>query len=99
MARFHATAEGNIPFTPEEEAERDVEEAAWAANQNAQLAEEARKQRNDLLAATDWRVVRALEDGNGLDFDLAVYRQALRDVPEQPGFPQNIVWPVEKPNG
>lgn len=24
------------------------------------------------------------------------YRQALRDVPQQPGFPQNIIWP-EKP--
>ena len=27
MARFHATAEGNIPYTAEEEAERDAEEA------------------------------------------------------------------------
>jgi hypothetical protein len=27
MARFHATAEGNIPFTAEEEAARDAEEA------------------------------------------------------------------------
>lgn len=93
MARFRATAEGNIPFTPEEEAERDAEEAAWAASENERLAEEARNKRNDLLAATDWKVVKALEDGNGLDFDLAVYRQALRDVPSQPGFPQNIVWP------
>lgn len=23
----------------------------------------------------------------------AVYRQALRDVPQQEGFPENIVWP------
>jgi hypothetical protein len=29
MARFHATAEGNIPFTAEEEAARDAEEAQW----------------------------------------------------------------------
>jgi hypothetical protein len=29
MTRFHTTAEGNIPFTAEEEAERDAEEAAW----------------------------------------------------------------------
>jgi hypothetical protein len=27
MARFHATSEGNIPFTAEEEAQRDAEEA------------------------------------------------------------------------
>jgi|688.fasta_scaffold714383_1 hypothetical protein len=33
MARFHTTAEGNIPFTAEEEAARDAEEAAWVAQQ------------------------------------------------------------------
>lgn len=33
MPRFHATAEGSVPFTPEEEAQRDAEEAAWAAEQ------------------------------------------------------------------
>lgn len=27
MARFHATAQGPVPFTPEEEAARDAEEA------------------------------------------------------------------------
>ena len=37
MARFHTTAEGNIPFTAEEEAARDAEEAQWAAEQ-AELA-------------------------------------------------------------
>ena len=24
-----------------------------------------------------------------------VYRQALRDIPEQSGFPKNVQWPVE----
>lgn len=31
MARHHMTAEGPIPFTPEEEAEWDAQEAAWVA--------------------------------------------------------------------
>lgn len=31
MARHHATANGPVPFTPEEEAEYDAMEAAWAA--------------------------------------------------------------------
>jgi hypothetical protein len=35
MARFHTTAEGNIPFTAEEETARDAEEAAFAAEQVA----------------------------------------------------------------
>ena len=38
MARFHTTAEGNIPFTAEEEAEFDAMEAAHAV----QKAEETR---------------------------------------------------------
>jgi hypothetical protein len=37
MARFHATAEGNIPYTAEEEAERDAEEAQWELDK-AELA-------------------------------------------------------------
>jgi len=93
MARFHATAEGNIPFTPEEEAERDAEETAWAANQNAQLAETVRTERDALLAATDWRVIKAAEVGSVLDPAWIIYRQALRNVPEQPGFPHNVIWP------
>ena len=33
MGRFKATAEGNVPFTPEEEAEWDAMEAEWEANE------------------------------------------------------------------
>lgn len=33
MSRHHMTAEGPVPFTPEEEAEWDAMEAAWAAEQ------------------------------------------------------------------
>jgi len=28
---------------------------------------------------------------------MAIYRQALRDIPQQEGFPYNVVWP-EKPD-
>ena len=31
MARHHATPEGNVPFTAEEETARDAEEAKWKA--------------------------------------------------------------------
>ena len=33
MGRFKATVEGNVPFTPEEEAEWDAMEADWEANE------------------------------------------------------------------
>lgn len=45
MARFHATAKGNIPFTAEEEAARDTEEAAYAASQITLAATEYQRQR------------------------------------------------------
>jgi hypothetical protein len=54
-------------------------------------AEDARRQRNNLLAQTDWRASSDLT----LDSDWAVYRQSLRDVPAQAGFPGNVVWPTK----
>jgi len=92
MARFHATAEGNIPFTPEEEAEWDAQEAAWSAGENDRLATAAREKRNALLAGCDWTQV---ADAPVDNLVWAVYRQELRDVPDQPGFPSIIVWPVQ----
>jgi hypothetical protein len=92
MARFHATANGHVPFTPEEEAEWDAEEAAWAAGENDRLAAAAREKRNALLAESDWTQV-ADTPVNNLAW--AIYRQNLRDVPNQPGFPVTIIWPTQ----
>lgn len=35
--------------------------------------------------------------GNALSGAIPAYRQELRDIPQQEGFPYNVVWP-EKPN-
>ena len=43
MTRHHATANGNVPFTAEEETARDAEIAAWAAGADDRAA--AHKQR------------------------------------------------------
>jgi hypothetical protein len=52
--------------------------------------------RNTLLANSDW--TDTLSSKNRLGEDLynqwQAYRQALRDVPEQAGFPLAIVWPT-----
>ena len=55
MTRYHATANGNVPFTAEEDfwTERDAEEAAWAAGANDRLAAEERAKRTALLMETD----------------------------------------------
>jgi hypothetical protein len=57
------------------------------------LAKDARAQRDQLLAACDWtQVADAPADRDAW----AAYRQALRDLPQQEGFPMSVVWP-EKP--
>ena len=54
-------------------------------------ADEARALRDSLLAATDWT---ANSDVTMSD-EMRAYRQALRDVPSQAGFPDNVTWPVK----
>ena len=92
MTRYHATPQGNIPFTPEEEAEWDAREAEWASGESDRKASEIREQRNRLLAETDWMA--------GSDVTMSdswkTYRLALRDITLQDGFPDNVTWP-EKP--
>jgi len=46
MGRHHMTTNGPVPFTAEEEAERDAEEAAFAAEQLALLATSYQRQRS-----------------------------------------------------
>lgn len=48
-----------------------------------------RQERNSLLQQTDYL---ALSD-NTLDSDMRIYRQSLRDISTQAGFPYNVVWP------
>lgn len=50
-----------------------------------------REKRNDLLQETDWM---ALTD-NTLTTEWAAYRQLLRDLPQQEGFPDAVVWPAK----
>ena len=55
-------------------------------------AEQAvRNQRNRLLSETDWM---ALSD-NTMTPEWATYRQALRDITEQTGFPYSVNWPTK----
>lgn len=63
---------------------------------NAAKAAQVRAERNRLLSETDFAVLRAYETKTEIALELAAYRQALRDVPQQPGFPTNVVWP-QKP--
>lgn len=91
MPRYNIVDGQRVQFTEAEEAARDAEEQAWAAGADTRAASQVREQRDARLAETDWM---ANSDVTMSD-DWATYRQALRDVPAQAGFPENITWPVE----
>jgi hypothetical protein len=61
-----------------------------------QLAAQARAERDRLLAASDWTQLPDVPEATRAAW--AEYRQALRDVPQQDGFPLTIKWP-ERPHG
>ena len=91
MTRYHATSKGNIAFTAEEEAEWDAMEAEYAAGADDRAAAKVREERDKKLVATDWRASSDLT----LSTEWATYRQALRDITTQEGFPNSVVWPIE----
>jgi hypothetical protein len=65
-------------------------EADYTAKKDADAAASVRTQRDDKLKATDWT---ALSDVT-MTAEMTTYRQALRDVPAQAGFPSTITWPT-----
>lgn len=53
-----------------------------------------RRQRNQLLADTDYTQLPDVPISTALRGAFATYRQALRDVPSQPSFPASVTWPT-----
>jgi hypothetical protein len=58
---------------------------------DTEQAKNIRAARDTKLSATDWRFRSDMNPSQ----DWKDYCQALRDVPEQSGFPWEIVWPTE----
>ena len=65
------------------------QQAAYDAQNTATLAASERAKRDDLLKETDHF---GLYDVT-MSAEMTTYRQALRDVPQQDGFPETITWP------
>lgn len=58
-----------------------------------QLASRVRMRRDSMISRTDFYVQPDYpSDPEGLEA-VKAYRQALRDIPEQSGFPRNVQWP------
>lgn len=60
---------------------------------HAARARDVRAERDRRLAACDWVVTRSIDRGEPMPAAWSAYRQALRDVTQQPGFPDTLNWP------
>lgn len=81
-----------IPYTTEEQTEYDTKKATWDAGENDRKAVEVRAERNIKLSETDWTQI---ADSTADKTAWATYRQALRDITGQVGFPWTITWPTQ----
>ena len=87
MADMYKNVNGvNVKLTEEEVKEEKEKDAAWAAGANERKKEVLRSQRTKLLLEADHKIF-ALEDVSGDTSAWKTYRQALRDLPAQSGFP------------
>jgi len=60
------------------------------------LAVQMRARRDELLKGTDWTQLVDAPIAYKEKKAMCRYRQALRDVPQQSGFPFEVAWPDEK---
>jgi hypothetical protein len=68
------------------------QEAEYKARKDAERGDAIRQTRNQRLTESDWT---QLEDSTADKAAWATYRQALRDMSEQEGFPWTIQWPEQ----
>ena len=73
-----------VKYTAEEKAEIDAQKAAAV-----------RRERNAKLTECDWTQLNDTPLDNPTKVEWTTYRQALRDITAQVGFPHNVVWPVK----
>ena len=69
------------------------QEAAYKASKDAEQAKSVRTSRDDKLKECDWTQLDDTPLSNTVKATWAIYRQALRDVTTQAGFPWTITWP------
>lgn len=68
------------------------QEAAYKAQKDAERATSVRNSRNQMLKDCDWTQI---ADSTADKVAWAAYRQDLRNLPTQNGFPWDIVWPTQ----
>ena len=68
------------------------QETAYKAQKDAEQATSVRRSRTEMLNDCDWTQI---ADSTADKATWATYRQALRDITTQTGFPWTITWPTQ----
>ena len=76
--------------------ETEEQETEYKTRRDQEQATVIRPSRDQLLKDTDWVAVKAYETNTPMSVGWKNYRQALRDITSQAGFPWNIDWPVKQ---
>jgi hypothetical protein len=82
-----------IPPSPSQYAIFDFTTKKWVLNPNLAISEVAQK-RSTLLYASDWTQIPNNPLTTAQQESWATYRQELRDIPSQSGYPYNVIWPT-----
>lgn len=82
-----------IPERPNEYSDFDFTTKQWIANQNKAIFDILQK-RQKLLVASDWTQLPNGPFTAEKQAAWATYRQALRDITDQAGYPLNVEWPT-----
>lgn len=82
-----------IPPQPSQYSVFDFTTKQWVLNPDLASAD-VLTARNKLLFSTDWTQIPNNPLTSEVQAEWAAYRQELRDIPQQSGYPYNVVWPV-----
>lgn len=92
----HTPADSPDNVAPKDADMRGIAIYLTDAEYDTVLAASARQKRDRLIATTDYLVTPDYPIEPDRLAKIKIYRQALRDIPEQSGFPRTITWP-DKP--
>jgi hypothetical protein len=80
-----------VDLTTAEIVQLEAKQAEWLAGADERAATDVREKRNTLIAETDWWAT----SDRTMSAKQTAYRQALRDITAQAGFPTDITWPTK----
>lgn len=80
--------EGNVTTAAENE-------AAYRAKIDDQAAKAIRQERGEKLTKCDWTMLSDSPLSDDAKTEWQAYRQALRDITTDSGFPHSVTWPTE----